>query len=151
MSSLIVHAEEEMKALCHGGDDGLEAAQVEIKDVLSKLKGAAEDVSGNASRIAAAVSGLRAKIESIRSEAHLLNQLVDSVAEALEHIECVRREIEAENPGVEMLLTNRAGLEQEYSARYTTEIERQLLRAALFGDPMPAAQAVVAGNDVELF
>jgi len=38
-----------------------------------------------------------------------------------------------------------------YSISYTTEIEREVLHAALFGLPLPVAEAVSAGNDVELF
>ncbi|HEY1500765.1 MAG TPA: hypothetical protein VGF88_14385 [Acidobacteriaceae bacterium] len=41
-------------------------------------------------------------------------------------------------------------LERRFSASYTTEMERAVLRAALQGGPLPAAQSF-AGNSVELF
>ena len=47
---------------------------------------------------------------------------------------------------------DRAALESAYSGRYTTEIERSIMRAALYGESVPAATAAaIAGNDVELF
>jgi hypothetical protein len=42
-------------------------------------------------------------------------------------------------------------MEQLYSASYTTEVEREVLHAALSGTALPVAQAALAGNGVELF
>jgi hypothetical protein len=42
-------------------------------------------------------------------------------------------------------------MEQLFSASYTTEMEREVLRAALRGKALPVAQQTVAGNSVELF
>jgi hypothetical protein len=38
-----------------------------------------------------------------------------------------------------------------FSASYTTEMERGVLRAALNGTELPGAQQTFAGNSVELF
>ncbi len=151
MSNLVVQAQEGMKTLCPGGNDGLDAAQFEIGDILRKLKGAAQSSARSASQIASALSGLQAAIQNARSKAHSINRLIDAVTEALQQIESVRNEMEVKQPGVEMLCASRAQIEREYSARYTTEIERHLLRAALYGERMPAPQVAASGNDVELF
>jgi hypothetical protein len=42
-------------------------------------------------------------------------------------------------------------VEKLFAAGYTTEIEREVLRAALRGEPLPSQQLSLAGNDVELF
>jgi hypothetical protein len=42
-------------------------------------------------------------------------------------------------------------VERRFSAHYTTEMERAVLRAALAGGPVPRAQQSFAGNSVELF
>jgi hypothetical protein len=42
-------------------------------------------------------------------------------------------------------------MEVLFGASYTTEIERDVLRAALTGRPVPVAEQNLAGNDVELF
>ncbi len=44
-----------------------------------------------------------------------------------------------------------AEVEQLFSASYTTELERDVLRAALHGTALPVAQPTLAGNSVELF
>ena len=44
-----------------------------------------------------------------------------------------------------------AELERLFSASYTTEIEREVLRAALHGTPLPVLKQTFTGNDVELF
>jgi hypothetical protein len=38
-----------------------------------------------------------------------------------------------------------------YAASYTTEMEREVMRAALRGMPLPGAKALLEGNSVELF
>jgi hypothetical protein len=40
--------------------------------------------------------------------------------------------------------------EQQCAATYTSALERQVLRAALYGEAMPRLQSAV-GNNVELF
>jgi len=44
-----------------------------------------------------------------------------------------------------------AGAEELFSASYTTQRERDVLRTALYGTAFSAAQPSLAGNDVELF
>jgi hypothetical protein len=44
-----------------------------------------------------------------------------------------------------------AEIEQLFSAFYTTEMEREVLHAALDGTDLPVARQTFAGNDVELF
>jgi hypothetical protein len=44
-----------------------------------------------------------------------------------------------------------AEVEQLFSAFYTTEMERDVLRAALRGTELPVAQQTFVGNSVELF
>ena len=38
-----------------------------------------------------------------------------------------------------------------FSASYTTEIEREVMHAALNGTPLPIAQQILSGNEIELF
>jgi hypothetical protein len=42
-------------------------------------------------------------------------------------------------------------MEELYSASYTTENEREILRAALMGAVLPESRPSLAGNEVELF
>jgi hypothetical protein len=46
---------------------------------------------------------------------------------------------------------NEFEVERRFSASYTTEMEREVLRAALSGRPLPVTEQTFAGNAVELF
>jgi tRNA pseudouridine-54 N-methylase len=65
-------------------------------------------------------------------------------------IEDLGRLIEREVPGA-LGRCDRVEAESLFAAAYTTEIERQVLRAVLKGEPLPGRQMSLAGNDVELF
>src|SRR5579863_8850207 len=114
--NLVGLAEAGMKALCQRDDDGLDCAQVEIKEALRNLKATAEAVVGSAMQITDLTSSLYDKIEGIRVNTHLLNGFVKTIEEALEQVESVHHEIEAESPGIGAQLNNRVELESEYSA-----------------------------------
>jgi hypothetical protein len=44
-----------------------------------------------------------------------------------------------------------AETERLFSSYYTTEIEREVMHAALHGSPLPVLQQSFTGNSVELF
>jgi hypothetical protein len=72
---------------------------------------------------------------------------VDAV---LSEIERVALKLEMENPEVKGHC-DAGAVEQLFSSSYTTELEREVLRAALRGGELPVAQAVLVGNSAELF
>jgi hypothetical protein len=65
-------------------------------------------------------------------------------------VEEVRRQLEIDDPGVKQRY-DPDEMEQLFSASYTTEMEREVLRAALRGKALPVAQTTLAGNSAELF
>ena len=68
----------------------------------------------------------------------------------LTQLESLKNELEMDNPNIRRV-SNEAEVERLYSADYTTEMERQVLRAALRGTDLPVAQPSLDGNSVELF
>ena len=62
----------------------------------------------------------------------------------------MRRQLEIDHPEVKERY-DAAEVERLFSASYTTEMERDVLRAALSGAELPVAQQTFAGNSVELF
>jgi|CZKH01.1.fsa_nt_gi hypothetical protein len=68
-------------------------------------------------------------------------------------IERAKRELEIDPPdgkdGENRYDT--AEVERLFSASYTTEMEREVMHAALRGAALPVAQQTFAGNSVELF
>ena len=69
---------------------------------------------------------------------------------ALSRIEGLARGLESENPRIAAQY-DAAEAERLFSASYTTEVERSVMSAALYGAPMPVLEQSFAGNDVELF
>ena len=65
-------------------------------------------------------------------------------------IEGVKRQLDIDYPEVKERY-EAAEVEQLFSVSYTTESERDVLRAALRGTELPVAQQTFAGNSVELF
>jgi len=68
----------------------------------------------------------------------------------LKEIEKLRNQFENESTGA-LDSSEQAEVEARLSPFYTTEIEREVMRAALCGAPLPVAQQIMDGNDVELF
>lgn len=65
-------------------------------------------------------------------------------------VEAVKRQLGIDHPEAKGR-HDMACVEQMFGASYTTEIERDVLQAALSGGPLPTAQQTFAGNSAELF
>jgi len=65
-------------------------------------------------------------------------------------LESIKFDLEADHPEVKKNY-DEAEIERLFSASYTTQTEREVLRAALCGTVYSAAQQCSAGNSVELF
>jgi hypothetical protein len=139
-----------MKAFSHEGDKALDCAQEATRAGLESLRGAAEFAAEKAAEIEAATGRLQAKIAAIGATRDRLKKSFDSIGTVLSEIEEARRRLEADFPKARDLW-DREEAEAEFSARYTTEMEREVMRAALDGGPLPAMHQNLAGNSVELF
>jgi hypothetical protein len=72
---------------------------------------------------------------------------IDAVVAELEGL---KRGWERECPEVKKAY-DEGEVERMFAESYTTETEREVLRAALHGTGLPAAPPTLAGNSVELF
>ena len=128
----------------------LRAAQAETRTGLGILREAAEcaNTHGNAMEVGAAT--LQGKVAGIRASAARLEACLLRVDDARERLESVRRDREPPEDCAGDRY-DAAAVEERFSAGYTTEMERAVLRAALSGAPLPAMQTSLAGNSVELF
>jgi methyl-accepting chemotaxis protein len=130
------------------GRDVLESARQEIGTALGALKTAAQCARDNAVKIGELTSGLHDGTNRLRLMSRSLKRLSSNTGEALHEIEATIAAIETPHPPAASSLES---LEAECSAFYTTEIERRILRAVLYGEDMPNAGSTIVGNDVELF
>jgi chromosome segregation ATPase len=114
---------------------------------LEALREAAECADARGLAVEAAVRGLQARITEIGAAGERLESGFRRLEAVLDEIETLRRQLE----NAEGEIRDTHAVEQQFSAHYTTEMERVVLRAALSGGPLPAAQQSFAGNSVELF
>jgi hypothetical protein len=98
----------------------------------------------------AATEKMRAKTMEVGDIVDLLDACSGRIAAVLTELEGVGRELEIGDPGVKERY-DIAEVERLFSASYTTEMERDVLQAALHGTALPVVQQTFAGNDVELF
>jgi flagellar biosynthesis/type III secretory pathway protein FliH len=138
-------AEEANRRVARATMENLERARAEGHGGIEALKQAAATAQENGARVEAAVGRLHREIDAAGGMAARLQDSLGLIGRAVELVEagagC------APGPAAVEL----GELEREWSAQYTSEVERQVLRAALYGEAMPEAQTAVTGNDVELF
>jgi uncharacterized phage infection (PIP) family protein YhgE len=148
--SFVDQAGEGMRAFSNDGNVGLRAAQEETRVGLESLRAVAAFTAEKVTEVEEATERLKAKIAAVSaSKARLANNFA-GISALSEELEAVRLLLQSCYPdGLQR--TDRAAVEAYYSESYTTEIEREVMRAALSGGPLPIAQQNVARNDVELF
>ena len=117
---------------------------------LDAVRSAAEFVAGESAKMQAVTERMHADLASNGNPSERLQACFHPLDDVMIRMKSVSKTIEAENPRVAESW-NSAEVERLFSASYTTEVERQVLRAALHEGEMPALHQVATGNDVELF
>ena len=129
-------------------DVALREARSAIAGALGDLRSAAQCAAGNAAEMARWTDGLHERIETARSISRSLSNITDRIERSIRQIDEMRQNLMGSAAEKEC---DPARLEEEYSRSYTTEIERHILRAALYGEAVPIGEQAETGNDVELF
>jgi uncharacterized protein YqgV (UPF0045/DUF77 family) len=110
---------------------------------------------------AARASTIAADIDKVARQMRLIIKNVERETEELEkgfgefelvllNLDGTMKRIEAYDPDIAEQV-DPAKVEDLFSCLYTTQTERDVMRAALRGAPPPLAQQPLSGNDVELF
>jgi hypothetical protein len=148
--NLVKQTNEVIAAFSEASNERLREAQVETRAALDNLRTAATFAARQAQEMNGAIEKMQTKIAAVGRSGNLLDACRGQVDGVLAEIETVTRQLEMDQPGVREQY-DAAEVEQLFSASYTTEIERDVLRAALRGTALPMAQQTFAGNSVELF
>jgi selenocysteine-specific translation elongation factor len=114
------------------------------------LRSAAVFAARQAQEMKVATEKMRAETSEVGHAVDLLDASFSRLDALLTEIESVRRRLESDHPEVKQGY-DAAEVEKLFSASYTTEMEREILRAALNGTPLPEGQPSFEGNSVELF
>ncbi|MGA7558902.1 MAG: hypothetical protein WBW01_04440 [Terriglobales bacterium] len=148
--NLVKQTNEVMKAFSESSNQTLSAAQVQTRGCLDDLRAAASSAAGQAQGMKEVTEKMQAKIAEVGNTGDLIDAGCGRIDSVLGGIEAIRRQLEIDHPEVTKHY-DRAEVEQLFAVSYTTEMERDVLRAALAGKPLPVAQQTFAGNSVELF
>ena len=127
-----------------------EASNERLREALGNLRSAAEFAASQAQQMKAATEKMQAQVAGVGQTGDLLDACFGRGDAVLAEIERLRRQLEVDHPDVKERY-DATEVEQLFSASYTTEMERDVLQAALRGTALPVAQPSFAGNSVELF
>jgi len=141
---------EAMKTFSEASNERLRETQVQITDSLDHLRTAAAFAEERAQEMKVATEKMQTKTTEISSAVDRLEACFGRIDAALTTLEGVRRELETDDPEVAKRY-DAVEIEQLFSASYTTEMERDVLRAALRGSELPVTQPTFGGNGVEMF
>jgi methyl-accepting chemotaxis protein len=150
IGTLVEQSGSTLEAFSEGSYAGLREARNETEEGLAILRETAHVADTQGRDIEATVRALQARIAEVGRAADRLESCFGRLGTALRSIEVAREELEKDNPAGSGDY-DRAAVEERFSASYTTEMERAVLRAALEGGPLPEAEQSFAGNSVELF
>ncbi|MGC2301179.1 MAG: hypothetical protein WA476_20410 [Acidobacteriaceae bacterium] len=146
--ALVENSRTTLAAFSEESNHDLREAREETVEGLEILRSAAECTDSSGREIQTATLALQAKIAEIAETDGRLETCFGRLASTAEAIEAApKRGSSRRDPDP----YDREAVERRFSANYTTEMERAVLRAALGGGPMPVAQQCFGGNSVELF
>jgi hypothetical protein len=149
MFSSSAQAEETHRARTGASMEELCNARLESEAALRGLSEAASTANANGEKIAVSVAGLHSQIATLSRMAERLTQSTGTLAEARHEIEHAAGV--APLSAVDLSEDDRKLIERECSATYTSELERRILRAALYDEPLTDEKVTVIAHDVELF
>jgi hypothetical protein len=118
-----------------------------MREGLEILRGAAACAERKGREIQEQIGAVREKLVRIGGSRDRLEGCFGLLTAALEALEQMRNAM----PAAEEAGRDAEAVERRFSAGYTTEMERAVLRAALRGGPLPTASSSFAASSVELF
>jgi hypothetical protein len=148
--NLVKETDQVTEAFSPASNERLHEAQMQTRVGLDNLRSAAEFAASQALRMKTTTEKMQAKITEIGATNDRLDACFERSNAVLSEIERLKRELEIEQPDIRERY-DEPEVEELFSASYTTELERDVLRAALRGTALPTSQQALAGNSVELF
>jgi predicted transcriptional regulator len=139
-----------MATLSQTNSEELKEAQVETQKGLGSLRSAAAFAVMQGEKIGIVTAEMQTRIGEVAKASDMLDACFARIDAVLRVLEDAKHLMEKDYPGA-MEMYDKAEIESLYSASYTTEAERDVLRAAIYGMALPTAQQSSTGNDVELF
>jgi hypothetical protein len=139
-----------IKDFSEDGSRSLHEAQAQTRVSLENLRSTANFAATQAQHMRTASEQMRLQTAGVKTAGDLLNACFNRFEGIESEVEQARVQL---GSGYEKWEEeyNEFEVERRFSASYTTEMEREVLRAALSGRPLPVTEQTFAGNAVELF
>lgn len=150
ISELVERIDNLMANFSDTKDEKLLQAQAQARAGLGRLQAASEFAARQSRDIQLGLESMKIMTKGIVKSVDVLEASYRQIDEVMSVLQSVQLELEA-NPSEALDDHEREEVEQHFSASYTTEIEREVLRVALGGTALPPAQQTLEGNGVELF
>jgi hypothetical protein len=148
--NLIGKTNDGMAVFSEKNNEQLRAAQQQTEGSLECLRDAAVFTARQSAEMSDATATMQGKLAAVSRSGTLLESCFTRVDAVLTELESVCQRLEAKYPQIRDSY-DADEMERLFSASYTTELERDVLRAALHGTALPSEQQAGAGNSVELF
>jgi hypothetical protein len=149
ISGLMRQVESLVATFSEAEDPELQEALLQAREGLESLRSTSVCAANQARDIDLGLAKMRAMADGIARSVDLLDTSYGRIDRVLDHLEKVQLHLNSDCAGdpefdVEVM-------REYFSASYTTEIEREVLDAALGGGAPPPIQQPLEGNGVELF
>jgi ElaB/YqjD/DUF883 family membrane-anchored ribosome-binding protein len=139
-----------METFSEAANRELRKAQSNTEAALENLRKAAAFAAAQSQKIAAGTEKMQAMSGEAARSSTSLTGCYARIHAILEMIASAQRRLERDHPEATQP-PEPALVERLYGSAYTTEIERAVMHAALYGTELPTIQQHLVGNGVELF
>jgi hypothetical protein len=139
-----------IKTFSRASNEDLQKAQDKTSTGLKNLRSAASFAVMQGKRIETVTDAMWTKSKEIERSSQMLNTCFDRIDSVVSVLESMKLDLETDDAGVRQRY-DEAEIERLYSASYTTQAEREVLRSALSGTVFSGMSQYATGNSVELF
>jgi len=150
ISELVKRIDKLTADLSETEDRKLQQAQAQVRAGLKSLRAASEFAAMQSKDIQLGLESMKTMTGGMAKSVDVLEASHRQIDKALSVLESVQSGL-ATGPPTTWDELDQEEMKRRFSASYTTESEREVLRIALGGAPLPLAQPTLEGNGVELF
>ncbi len=147
---LVNHTTEVMDVFSDANCQKLAEGQKQTKAALNNVRDAAAFVGRTAEQMQSVTQLMQSNLSGVGGSGNHIEGCFAHLDTVRSRLEAMARALEEKDRGI-LARYDTSEAERLFSEFYTTEMERDVMRAAIRGAPPPVLQQTFAGNDVELF
>ncbi len=148
--NLVTRTNQVMEAFSEASSERLHEAQAQTRAGLKNLRSAAAFAATQSLLMKEVTEKMQVETAEVGKTGSLFDACFAHLEAVMASVEGLTSQFESDYPGVSRRY-DATEVGEFFAASYTTEVERDVLHAALRGTAMPVAQQSFSGNTVELF